>query len=98
VDRDCSDFRRIDQAAARSLAARHSVLVYPEGTASPDGTIGDLKDGAFIIALTCQVPIVPVAIHGTGRIWPRGRRAIRGRSLPASTTREGNDAWHEGWR
>jgi len=36
-----------DQAAARSLAAGHSLLVYPEGTTSPDGTIGDFKDGAF---------------------------------------------------
>jgi len=76
VDRDSPDFRQIDQAAARSLAAGHSVLVYPEGTASPDGTIGAFKDGAFIIAVTCQVPILPVAIHGTGRIWPPGRRAI----------------------
>ena len=78
VDRDSPDFRQIDQAAARSLAAGHSLLVYPEGTASPDGTIGAFKDGAFIIAVTCQVPVLPVAIHGTGRIWPPGRRAIRG--------------------
>ena len=33
VDRDSPDFRQIDQAAARSLAAGHSLLVYPEGTA-----------------------------------------------------------------
>jgi 1-acyl-sn-glycerol-3-phosphate acyltransferase len=78
VDRDSPDFRQIDQAAARSLAARHSLLVYPEGTTSPDGAIGDFKDGAFIIAVTSQVPIVPVAIHGTCRIWPPGRSAIHG--------------------
>ncbi len=78
VDRDSPDFRQIDRAAARSLAAGHSLLVYPEGTASPDGTIGAFKDGAFIIAVTCQVPVLPVAIHGTGRIWPPGRRALRG--------------------
>jgi len=78
VDRDSPDFRRIDQAAARSLAAGHSLLVYPEGTTSPDGTIGDFKDGAFIIAVTSQVPIVPVTIHGTCRIWPPGRSAIHG--------------------
>jgi 1-acyl-sn-glycerol-3-phosphate acyltransferase len=78
VDRDSPDFGQIDDAAARSLAAGHSLLVYPEGTASPDGTIGDFKDGAFIIAVTSQVPILPVAIHGTCRIWPPGRRAIHG--------------------
>jgi len=40
VDRDSPDFSQIDQAAARSLAAGHSLLVYPEGTTSPDGTMG----------------------------------------------------------
>ena len=71
---------RIDQAAARDLAAGHSLLVYPEGTTSPDGTIGELKDGAFVIAVASQVPVLPVAIHGTGRIWPPGRPEIRARS------------------
>jgi 1-acyl-sn-glycerol-3-phosphate acyltransferase len=76
VDRDSPDFRQIDDAAARSLTAGHSLLVYPEGTASPDGMIGEFKDGAFIIAITNQAPILPVAIHGTCRIWQPGRRAI----------------------
>ena len=57
VDRDSPDFRQIDQAAARSLAAGHSLLVYPEGTASPDGTIGAFKDGAFIIILASRVAV-----------------------------------------
>ncbi len=78
VDRESPDFRRIDDAAARSLAAGHSLLVYPEGRASPDGTIGEFKDGAFIIAVTNQVPVLPVAIHGTRRIWPPGGLAIHG--------------------
>ncbi len=76
VDRESPDFRQIDDAAARSLAAGHSLLVYPEGRASPDGTIGEFKDGAFIIAVISQVPILPVAIHGTCRVWPPGRLAI----------------------
>ena len=92
VDRDRPDFGRIDAAAARSLAAGHSLLIYPEGRISPDGTIGEFKDGAFIIAAANQVPVLPVAIHGTRRIWPPGRHAIHsgqvrvtvGRPLPAS--------------
>ncbi len=78
VDRGSPDFRQIDDAAARSLAAGHSLLVYPEGRVSPDGTIGEFKDGAFIIAVTNQVPVLPVAIHGSCRIWPPGGLAIRG--------------------
>lgn len=76
VDRTFPDFCQIDQAAARDLAAGHSLLAYPEGTTSPDGAIGEFKDGAFIIAIASQVPIVPTAIHGTCRIWPPGRAAI----------------------
>jgi len=93
VDRDAPDVGRIDQAAARLLAAGRSLLVYPEGRISPDGTIGDFKDGAFIIAVTSQVPVLPVAIHGTCRIWPPGRRAIRSGQVrivvarPLSTSR-----------
>ena len=78
VDRDSPDFRRIDQAAARDLAAGHSLLAYPEGTTSPDGTIGEFKDGAFVIAVASQVPVLPVAIHGTCRIWPPGRAVVHG--------------------
>ncbi len=78
VDRDSPDFGLIDQAAARSLAARRSLLVYPEGTYSPDGTIGEFKDGAFIIAVASQVPVLPVAIDGTRWIWPPQRTVIHG--------------------
>jgi 1-acyl-sn-glycerol-3-phosphate acyltransferase len=78
VDRESPDFRQIDDAAARSLAAGHSLLVYPEGRVSPDGTIGEFKEGAFIIAVTNQVPVLPVAIHGTRRIWPPGGLAVHG--------------------
>jgi len=99
VDRDCPDFGQIDAAAARSLAAGHSLLVFPEGRISPDGAIGAFKDGAFIIAAANQMPVLPVAIHGTRRIWPPGRRAIRsgqvritvGRPLPTSH-QAGHDA------
>jgi 1-acyl-sn-glycerol-3-phosphate acyltransferase len=78
VNRELPDFREIDTDAARALAAGHSLLVYPEGRQSADGSIGEFKDGAFILAITNQVPILPVAIHGTRRIWPPGGTAIHG--------------------
>jgi 1-acyl-sn-glycerol-3-phosphate acyltransferase len=77
VDRDSPDFGQIDDAAARSLASGHSLLVYPEGRISPDGTVGEFKDGAFVIAAANQAQVLPVAIHGTRRMWPPGRPAIR---------------------
>jgi len=41
--------------------------------------------GDRVIAVTHQVPVVPVAIQGTGGIWPPGRRAIRpGQARPVA--------------
>jgi 1-acyl-sn-glycerol-3-phosphate acyltransferase len=45
-----------------------SLLVYPEGTRSPDGRIQPFKKGPFILAIEAQVPIVPVAVEGSYRI------------------------------
>lgn len=90
VDRESPDFGQIARAASRSLAAGRSVLVYPEGRVSPDGTIGEFKGGAFFIAAANETPVLPVAVHGTRQIWPPGRLRIRsgpvriavGRPLP----------------
>jgi 1-acyl-sn-glycerol-3-phosphate acyltransferase len=87
VDRASPDFGRIDRAAARDLAAGHSLLAFPEGRISPDGTIGAFKDGAFVIAVASQVPVVPVAIDGTRWIWPPGRRAIHGGQASVAAAR-----------
>jgi 1-acyl-sn-glycerol-3-phosphate acyltransferase len=76
VNRESPDLRQIDDAAARCLTAGQSLLVYPEGTTSADGTIDAFKNGAFVLAITNQVPVLPVAIEGTGRIWPPGRAVI----------------------
>ena len=98
VDRHSPDFGQIDATAARSLAAGHSLLVYPEGRISPDGAIGAFKDGAFIIAVANQVPVLPVAIHGSRRIWPPGRRAIHSGQVRVSVGRPlptGHRAGHE---
>jgi 1-acyl-sn-glycerol-3-phosphate acyltransferase len=78
VDRESPDFREIDADAARDLAAGHWLLAFPEGRISPDGTIGEFKEGAFVIAVTNQVPIVPAAIDGSRLIWPPGHHTIRG--------------------
>jgi 1-acyl-sn-glycerol-3-phosphate acyltransferase len=67
--------------AARLIAGGRSVVVFPEGTRSPDGRLLPLKKGGFMLALKSQVPIVPVAIHGTGRLLPKGSRLLRGGSV-----------------
>jgi 1-acyl-sn-glycerol-3-phosphate acyltransferase len=47
------------------LGKRTSVMLFPEGTRTRDGSLGEFKDGAFRIAIEHQVPIVPMAVTGT---------------------------------
>ncbi len=47
------------------LDARVSVMLFPEGTRSATGELGEFKDGAFRIAINAGAPILPLAVHGT---------------------------------
>jgi 1-acyl-sn-glycerol-3-phosphate acyltransferase len=50
------------------LGAGHSILMFPEGTRSPTGTLRDLKAGLGFIAAKSGVSIVPVCVTGTNRL------------------------------
>lgn len=63
------------------LAAGWSIIVYPEGTRSPDGVTGRFKLGAAWLAVQHQVPVIPVGLRGTYAAMPRGSAwPVRGRS------------------
>ena len=57
--------------AAENLKNGKSMVIFPEGTRSRTGEIGEFKNGAFKMAQKTGVPIVPVAISGTSDIWER---------------------------
>ena len=59
--------------AVRLLQDGHAVMIFPEGERSHDGTLGRFKPGAFRLATTLNVPILPVTITGGHESWPRGR-------------------------
>lgn len=63
--------------AARRIADGTSVIIFPEGTRSPDGRLGQFKAGTMVLAIKAGVPVVPVAILGTHRILPKGRLLAR---------------------
>lgn len=48
-----------------------SIMLFPEGTRSPDREIRFFKRGAFQLALQANVPILPILIDGTGGILPK---------------------------
>lgn len=59
-------------AAKKSLVNGTSVMFFPEGTRSKDGSIGNFKKGAFYLAIDLKLPILPVTIKGTRKILPSG--------------------------
>ena len=62
-------------AAVRpALRAGRTVVIYPEGTRSTDGTIAEFRSGAVRLARECGVPLVPVAVMGTADVLPKGGR------------------------
>ena len=55
------------RTAARRLKDGVSVMIFPEGTRSRDGSIQKFKKGGFVMAIQSGVPIIPVILRGT---WP----------------------------
>ena len=50
-----------------------SLIIYAEGSRSPDGRVGRFKAGSFLLAIQAGLPVVPVAIIGTRAVMPKGR-------------------------
>ncbi len=68
-------------ASSSSLTAGMDILngggllgIYPEGTRSPDGRLYRGKTGVAKLVLATGVPVIPVAMIGTDKVQPIGRR------------------------
>ena len=78
---------RMMAACEAHLAEGSSVMIFPEGTRSEDGRLRSFKHGAFTLARSAKVPLLPIVVEGTAHALPkhgfvlRGRHAIRIRVL-----------------
>lgn len=63
----------LSETPLRLLRDGWSVLIFPEGTRSPDGWTRRFRNGAAYLAAAAGVPVVPVAIVGSYAAMPRGR-------------------------
>lgn len=62
--------RRMLKAGRAAIADGRPVVIFPEGTRVPHGTLAPLRPGIAGLYKALHVPIVPVAID-SGRVWPR---------------------------
>jgi 1-acyl-sn-glycerol-3-phosphate acyltransferase len=70
------------RTALRILKEDGALLMFPEGTRGPEGTLREPKPGAGMLAVLSGAAVVPVFINGSGRAWPRGQTLPR----PAKVT------------
>jgi 1-acyl-sn-glycerol-3-phosphate acyltransferase len=54
-----------------------NVIIFPEGTRSPDGRLQPFKSGGFHLALDAQVPVIPVTISGSRQLTPKRSLQVR---------------------
>jgi len=73
VNRAGADRAAIAEATS-FLEAGDLVGIFPEGTRSTAEEMGSAHGGAAFIAIRAGVPVVPVALAGTEKVWPKGQR------------------------
>jgi 1-acyl-sn-glycerol-3-phosphate acyltransferase len=91
IDRNASMVKTMKALIGRLRAGR-AVVIFPEGTRTSTGRLGEIKSGFALLAKKAAVPIAPVAIVGAYECWPRSRLLPRpgrirlefGRLIPAS--------------
>ena len=76
IKRGTPDRRALKEALSR-LKTGKALLVFPEGTRSPDGTLGKTKNGVSFMIHHSNVPTIPVFLNGAERFLPRGSKFIR---------------------
>jgi 1-acyl-sn-glycerol-3-phosphate acyltransferase len=81
IDRDKPDTASL-KATIRLLKSGKKVLMFPEGTRSPDGSLQPAEAGVGLFLAKTGAPVLPVRIFGTYEAYPRGAKFIR----PSSVT------------
>lgn len=82
----------------KRLKRGEAVLIFPEGTRSPDGKLQPIKQGFCTLARRTSAPILPAGITGTRAAWPPGKgpsfgnvHVVFGESIPFETYQHWSD-------
>ena len=74
-------FETIYEKLQKKVKEGYSIMVFPEGTRSPDSSIKRFHKGAFLLAEKMNLDIVPIIIHGTKDCMNKGENHIKGGSV-----------------
>jgi 1-acyl-sn-glycerol-3-phosphate acyltransferase len=73
IDRGAGD-RTAMREMVEHLTRGDLVAIFPEGTRTQDGSVGEFKRGALLAARKAKVPLLPASINGSFGIWPRTQK------------------------
>jgi 1-acyl-sn-glycerol-3-phosphate acyltransferase len=76
---DRASIERMMRACEQAIAAGNSIMMFPEGTRSPDGRLRTFKPGAFTLAQRTGAPLLPIVVQGTARALPKRGFVLQGR-------------------
>lgn len=86
--------------AIDTLKKGNSIIVFPEGTRTKDGHLGQFKKGAYTLAAMLKVPVVPLTLEGPYQILPKDQKIFHPHRMKITihkpiapvSRQEGNDA------
>ncbi len=67
----------LERAQSSSHGQGITLVVFPEGTRSPDGAMLPFKKGAFVLAIQLAAPVIPAAVLGSRRVMSKNSWKIR---------------------
>ena len=69
---------QVNRQAKELIAKKRSLIIYAEGTRPRDGVMKPFKKGAFTMAISSELPVLPMSIHGTYAAAPSGKPWFHG--------------------
>ena len=76
------DIQRAWQKAKKYIQKDQWIGIFPQGTRSKDGSVGEFRTGAVRLAIETGTPIVPIAVLGSRDALPKGKLIMK----PANVT------------
>lgn len=71
-DRHKAPERSLEQCADLLQVSREALIMFPEGTRSPDGSVQTFRPGVGRLVAGTEIPVIPAYIDGAFRAWPKG--------------------------